>query len=237
MLRTVLVVGLLAGLAAGLATAVLQHFTTVPLILAAEAYETAAADGVALAAHGDDAPAAVPGHAHGAAAWSPADGIERTLATSVATVVSAIGFSLVLMAAMLLAGERITPARALAFAAAGFAATGLATGLGLAPVLPGSAAGPVLDRQVWWFATAIATAGGLYLMLRVRTAVALAAGAILVALPHLVGAPQAEGYASLVPAELAAHFASTSLVVHAAFWAMVGVATGWLWQRLAPAGA
>ncbi len=104
MLKRVYSTGLFAGLVAGLALAVLAHFVTTPLILKAEVYETAAE-----AAHEHD-------HAAGLQEkeWSPADGIERTLSTSVATVVTAIGFSLILLPAMLLAGEEITPMRALA---------------------------------------------------------------------------------------------------------------------------
>lgn len=237
MIRTVLTVGLLAGLVAGLATAALQHVTTVPLILEAETFEQAALDGVAVATHGDAAHDDLgDGHAAHGAAWSPADGIERTLSTSVATVVSGIGFSLILIAVMLVAREKITATRALAYAAAGFAATGLATGFGLAPELPGAAAGPLAERQLWWIGTALASAAGLYAILRVGGTMATIAGVLLLAAPHLVGAPHPDGYASAVPAEVAAHFASASLGVHAAFWAVIGAATGWFWQRFAPAG-
>ena len=132
MLKRVFSVGLLAGLVAGLALAVMQHFITVPLILAAEVYESAAETAATPAAH--DHGAGDHHHDHAATPdqpkeWSPADGLERTLSTSVATIVTAIGFALILLAAMLLAGEEITPMRALAWAACGFAATGLATGL------------------------------------------------------------------------------------------------------------
>jgi cobalt transporter subunit CbtA len=226
MLKRVFLVGLLAGLVAGLAMAVLQHVTTTPLILAAEVYETAAE-----AAHDH--------HAHDAAApdqdkaWTPADGLERTLSTSVATIVSATGFALILIAAMLLAGEEITPLRALAWAAGGFAATGLATGLGLAPELPGSAGAALLARQIWWIATAFATALGLYLLLRHRAKFAQASGLAFLILPHVIGAPHPHGYASTAPAELAAQFAASSLVVHAALWLMVGLAVGIFWTRTA----
>jgi cobalt transporter subunit CbtA len=241
MFRTILMVGLLAGLAAGIATAALQHVTTVPLIVAAEAYENAGAGhldtgaGTAVATHGPDEAAAGSGHAHGEEAWAPATAFERTIATSGATIVSGVGLSLVLVALMLLAGERITPVTALAWSAAGFTATGLATGLGLAPELPGSAAAELGARQLWWAGTAAATAAGLYALLKLRTPPAIAIGVGLIVLPHLVGAPHPDGYASTAPAELAAHFAATSLVVHAAFWALVGLSVGFLWQRLAPA--
>jgi cobalt transporter subunit CbtA len=237
MLRSVLAVGLLAGLAAGLATAALQHVTTVPLIVAAEVYEAGAPAG---GHHHDDGQAAAihetdDGHAHGGDAWAPSSELERTVSTAGATVVSGIGLSLVLIALMLLAGERITPTTALAWAAAGFAATGLATGLGLAPELPGSAAANLVDRQAWWAGTAVATGLGLYALLKVRTPVAIVVGLVMVAAPHLIGAPQPDGFVSSAPAELAARFASASLVVHAAFWALVGLAVGTFWQRWAAA--
>jgi cobalt transporter subunit CbtA len=229
MVRLVLVVGLLAGLTAGLATAVLQHFTTVPLIIAAETYEVA--EGVA--GH-DHAPGTADLHPHAAASTESSDGLSRTVSTLTVTIASGIGFSLLLIGVMLLAGEAITPLSALAYAAAGFAATGLATGLGLAPELPGSAAGDLVARQGWWVFTALATAGGLFAMLKLRTPLAIGIGLLLVVAPHVIGAPQPATYASAAPAELAAHFASSSLVMHAAFWALVGTAVGVVWQRIAP---
>jgi cobalt transporter subunit CbtA len=241
MLKSVLAVGLLAGLAAGLATAALQHVTTVPLIVAAEVYEAGTPAGGHHHDDGhDDAQAAsahdgATGHAHGGDAWAPSSDLERTVSTAGATVVSGVGLSLVLIALMLLAGERITPTTALAWSAAGFAATGLATGLGLAPELPGSAAANLIDRQAWWAGTALATGLGLYALLKVRTPIAIVVGLVLVAAPHVIGAPHPDGFVSSAPAELAARFASASLVVHAAFWALVGLAVGTFWQRWAAA--
>lgn len=244
MLRHVLWVGLLAGLVAGLATAVLQHFTTTPLIVAAERYEatghghgwlapaptTLAHNHGAAAAPGGTATDA--GHDHGGG-WMPEDGWQRTGVTTLATVLTAMGYALVLIAAMLVAGERITVRIALGWGAAAFAATGLATGLGLAPELPGSAAADLAARQVWWIGTAAATAAGLYGLFRLETLGARIGGAVLIAIPHLVGAPRPDKFESAVPAELAAHFASTSLALHAAMWIMVAAAIGVLWQRMA----
>jgi len=236
MLRRVFTTGLLAGLVAGLALAILQHFITVPLILAAEVYETADEAAATPAVH--DHGAGDHHHDHAAAApdqpkeWSPADGLERTLSTSVATIVTAIGFALILLAAMLLAGEEITPMRALAWAACGFAATGLATGLGLAPELPGSAGAALESRQIWWIATAVATAFGLYLMFRATPLWARLGGLVLVLLPHAIGAPHPHSYISTAPAELAAQFTASSLVVHAALWVIVGISVGYFWMRM-----
>lgn len=241
MIQRVLWVGLLAGLVAGLATAALQHFTTTPMILAAEIYEDAGpatvpagthahAPGLAdVQDHGHEAGPAE--HDHEAGGWQPADGAERIAFTSLATVVTAIGFALMLIAAMLVGGGAITMHSGVAWAAAAFVVTGLAPGLGLAPELPGSGAGELVARQLWWVGTAAATAGGLWLLLRVRATWAKIAGLVLLALPHLIGAPHPAAFESRVPAELAAHFSATSLVLHAVLWSLVGAAVGFFWSR------
>ncbi|HTV32592.1 MAG TPA: CbtA family protein [Methylocella sp.] len=233
MMKRVFSVGLIAGLIAGFATAFLLHFVTTPLILKAEAYETAAE-----ATHGHDNVKAASEEqplesGRQEKEWSPSDGLERTLSTAVATIVSAIGFALILIAAMVVAGEEITPMRALAWATGGFAATGLATGLGLAPELPGSAGAPLNDRQIWWIATAFASAFGLYLLIRTTSLVAKLNGLLFLLLPHLIGAPQPHHFVSTVPAELAAEFAASSLVIHAVLWAITGLCVGYFWGRAA----
>lgn len=225
MIQRLLAAGVIAGLAVGLAIAALQHVTTTPLIVEAEVYETAAEH-----AHTPQTPA----HEHAEApAWEPAPGFQRTAATSVATSVTAVGYAFVLLALMLIAGEEIEPKRAALWGACAFAATGLATSLGLAPELPGSAAGDLVSRQVWWVGTAAATGVGLYALLRVDAPLAKLIGVVLLAAPHVIGAPHPAAPASTVPAELAARFAATSLVVHALTWILVGLGVGFVWRRLA----
>jgi cobalt transporter subunit CbtA len=214
-IHRVLIVGLLAGLLAGLAVATLQHFVTTPLILQGEVYEKAEPhDGMA---DMDE--------------WKPADGIERTAFTSIATIATAAGFALILLAGMLASGDEITARKAFGWSLAAFVATGLAPSLGLAPELPGSAAGPLLARQVWWVGTAISTAVALWLFLRNENIVAKVVAVVLLALPHLIGAPQPEAFESKAPAELAAHFAAASLAIQAALWILSGLAAGALWMR------
>ncbi|WP_407049379.1 CbtA family protein [Methyloraptor flagellatus] len=250
MLNRVFTVGLLAGLVAGLAIAVLQQFTTTPIILKAEVYEKAAEHHAALAlptpsvagwtasgapvilahSHGPEAGAAAP-KAEADEGWQPRDGLKRTLFTSLATVLTAIGYALVLIAGMLVAGDRITPRTGLAWAAGAFAATGLATGLGLAPELPGAAAADLTARQLWWVGTAASTALALWLLVRVDRMPAKSFGLLFLVAPHLIGAPHPATLTSTVPAELAAHFASTSLALHAALWLSVGALVGLFWTR------
>jgi cobalt transporter subunit CbtA len=216
-IQRVLAIGLIAGLVAGLAIAALQHVTTTPLILAAEVYETAQ--------HGHQEPASE--------GWKPAEGFERTAATSVADIATASGYALILLALMLVAGDAIEPRRAVAWAACAFAATGLATGLGLAPQLPGAAETDLAMRQLWWVATAAATGLGLFALLRRDEWVAKVIGAALIAAPHLIGAPNPATPQSTVPAELAARFAASSLSVQAATWILAGALAGVLWREFA----
>jgi cobalt transporter subunit CbtA len=214
-IHRVLTVGLLAGLLAGLVVATLQHFVTTPLILAGEVYETAEPhDGMA-----------------GMDDWKPADGIQRTAFTSVATIATSAGFALILLAGMLVSGDEITVKKAFGWSLAAFVATGLAPSLGLAPELPGSAAGPLLERQLWWAGTAIATGVALWLFIRSTNWIAKVVAVILLAAPHLIGAPQPVAFESKAPAELAAHFAAASLTIQAALWILSGLAAGALWMR------
>jgi cobalt transporter subunit CbtA len=233
MLHRILFAALVAGIIGGLAAAVLQHFTTTPLILAAEKYEDAGPDTAAL--HVPALLVLTHGHSEQAAdddeGWAPADGLERTLYTSVATIGTAFGFALILLSAMILAGAPITARSGLLWGLAGFAAAGLAPALGLAPELPGSAAADLGARQLWWIGTAVATAGGLWLALRIATPIVIAGGIALMLLPHVIGAPHPHELTSAVPAELAGHFAAASLVVMSVVWALAGTLAGYIWQR------
>ena len=69
------------------------------------------------------------------------------------------------------------------------------------------------------------------LMLFVRAPWALPVGVALLVVPHVIGAPHPPAGAGLVPPELAAAFAARSLGVNAAFWALLGLATGALYAR------
>jgi cobalt transporter subunit CbtA len=244
MLNRVFLVALLAGLMAGLIVAGLQHFTTTPLILKAEVYEKAASApaGATASAASFEAHVVVvqstdhhgTGSAHGEhdrVEWLPADGLERTAHTSLATIGAAIGFALILLAGMIAAGDPIDARRALGWGAAAFLATGLAPSMGLAPELPGSAAGDLAARQLWWISTAAATGIALWLIVRSSASWAKVAGVLLLIAPQVAGAPEADAFASRVPAELAAKFAATSLAIQATLWLTVAYFAGLFWSR------
>ena len=228
MLKTVLATGLLAGLIAGLFVTFAQMARVTPLILEAETYEvTAAVTGVG---HEHSASAADSSE-HPPEAWSPADGIERTLFTALANVISGIGFALLLVAIFAFRGATMDFRSGINWGLAGFAAFTLAPAMGLPPELPGTDTADLLARQTWWLGTVIATGGGLALALLQRRRWVQVSGVLLITIPHLIGAPHPSTSMSTVPAELAAQFAVASLFTAALFWVVLGGLCGHFYSR------
>ncbi|HUF87575.1 MAG TPA: CbtA family protein, partial [Thermohalobaculum sp.] len=206
MLRTLLASALFAGLIAGLFAAALQQAFLVPLIAEAELYESGAVSHFATAhEHGGAA-----NHTHEAAGGEST----RHLLTVLMTVLTTCGFALILVAAFALAERRglarIDHRTGLLFGLAGFAAVQLMPALGLSPELPGAAAGELAMRQLWWIATVIGTAAGIAQIVWGGTPARIA-GAVLIAAPHLIGAPHPEAFEGVVPPELSALFAARVL--------------------------
>jgi predicted cobalt transporter CbtA len=94
------------------------------------------------------------------------------------------------------------------------------------------ASGELLARQVWWVATAACTLGGVGLLV-FAAGPWRGAGIVLILLPHLTGAPNADGYAN-IPGEMGATFAAASLAASAVSWIVLGSVSGWAQQWLAP---
>jgi cobalt transporter subunit CbtA len=225
----------LAGLIAGIGMTALQQWRVTPLILAAEAYETAEpthAHDHASAEQGTATDAS--GHVHDESAWAPSDGFERTAYTILADLLAATGFALLLGAVSVLSGIDITTRNGVLWGLGGFLAFQLAPAFGLAPELPGIPAADLVARQVWWVATAIATGAGLLMIAKYRNWTAIGGGAVLLLLPHTIGAPSLVAeQAGSVPARLASEFAASALTVGAVFWLSLGPLFGWFSQRFA----
>lgn len=221
MVVRILFAAMAAGILAGLVVAIVHLAKVTPLIQAAEIYETA------------------PTHDHGAgqvaeaapAAWAPAVGIQRAVFTVIFDVLSGIGFGLLLAAVIILSGRQPAVGEGLLWGLAGFATFTLAPAMGLAPELPGMAAAGLDARQAWWWATVMASAGGLALLVFKRHLAVKGAGVVLLLLPHLAGAPRPDTLMSAVPAGLAASFVAASLMASAIFWLVLGPALAWLLSR------
>jgi cobalt transporter subunit CbtA len=222
--RRLIFVALCAGLLSGVLVTVAHQIGTVPLILEAETYEAAAQPHTHPAAAPADAPS-----------WEPETRIERALYTLAGDVLAAIGFALLLAAGLSLRGGAVTWREGLFWGLAGFATFTLAPGLGLPPELPGSEAGPLFGRQLWWLATAAATAGGLALIAFTRRPGFAILAAALIVLPHLFGAPQpAEHAGAAAPEALAHRFVVAATLVSLLFWLALGASTGYFYRRFAP---
>ncbi|MES2144148.1 MAG: CbtA family protein, partial [Pseudomonadota bacterium] len=188
-----------AGIAAGLFAALLHFAFVQKYLLLGEQYESGVSvhfAGVAGAANGaatsamnepDSTEARPEGNAQDAAVV-PTGTFERNAWTALFFVVLYLSYGLLLVAGMALArrfGQRVTPSDGILWGIAGFASLQLAPALGLAPNLPGIAAAELADRQLWWAATAMATATGLALIAYGRRPLWIGLAVVLLALPHL----------------------------------------------------
>jgi cobalt transporter subunit CbtA len=234
MIGRLVLAALIAGMAAGFIYSGVQQALTTPLILAAEVYETAPAHDHAAAATDPAAPtdaAATPAAEHEEEEWAPADGWPRTLSTTLASVIAGAGFALLLAGVSLLTGVPITPQNGLIWGICGFLAVTVAPGAGLSPELPGMPAGDLVLRQVWWVGTIIATGVAIFLLATKRELQWLAAAVVLIALPHIIGAPQPPTHETTVPAGLAASFAANTIAASAVLWSLIGLFLGLTLQK------
>lgn len=224
MIRRVVLAAILAGVVAGLLMSLVQHWRVTPLILEAEKYEVAVAH--------DDGPTAETGEP-----WTPADGVERTALTVLFNLLTGIAFSFIAAAASLLTRLPLTAANGALWGLAGFSIFMLAPSAGLPPELPGMAAGDLAARQLWWWSAVAATAAGVGLMALTRRLAWKALAVVVMALPHVVGAPHPASPEAAVPAGLANAFAANALAVSAVFWVTLGVSLGYFLSRRTAAEA
>ncbi|MFQ5623762.1 MAG: CbtA family protein [Paracoccaceae bacterium] len=252
MFQKLVACGVFAGLAAGLIAAALQIFFVVPILLEAERYESGelihfaggAEVGADSAAHDRGA------HDHGSGASAETgqaaqgqsgsdhgeDGsnLLRHVLTVLATVAAFCGFGLLLTAGFALAerrGYQPDGRAGLLWGVGGFVAVQLAPAAGLPPELPGSTVGDLVLRQAWWFSTVLLTGTGIWFIAFAKHWVPWTLGAILVFVPHLFAAPHPNVFGGVAPPELASAFAARSLAVGFASWVILGLITGYVWQK------
>jgi len=235
--RSIVFSAVVSGLIAGSAVTIVQHFGTVPLILKAETYErdegqSATTPAVSVAhEHGVQSSGGHDGHQHDAhehdaAAWKPAEGLQRHSLTAAANILTAIGFSLLLAGIYALRGGAVNWRDGLLWGLSGFVVFTIAPGLGLPPELPGVPVASLEQRQIWWIATSVATASGLGLIFLQRSAWAASLGFCLLVLPHLFGAPQLADMHTEVPEALSHRFVVAVTITSLLFWALLGCLTG-----------
>lgn len=209
-----LICALVAGLGAGLTSSVVQRWRVIPIIDAAEAYESAmktienpiatdetikqatvpaqmhekSATPVEAQKHEHD------GHAHGDSAWEPKEGFERTIWTVTANIFTSIAFALILLP--LIAwwdlkrdGDAATIYTGLIWGIGGWLCFFLWPALGMRPELPGEVGASLQSRQTWWVFTVACACVGFGLILTIRSKLRWL-GLVFLALPFMVGAPK-----------------------------------------------
>ena len=249
MFQRMLTSALIAGVAAGLLAAVLHFVFVQNYILLGEAFEAGTmvhfsgpATGAAEGGTHDHAPAegaeadASADHSHShehAAPGADASGLKRNGLTVLFTTLVYSGYGLLLVAGFALAnrfGHGVTAREGLLWGLAGFAAFQLMPAMGLAPELPGTLAADFQARQVWWLATVICTGAALALIGYGNGLPAYGLAVLLLALPHIVGAPQVDGFSGVAPPEVASAFAARVLGVGLIAWSVLGLVAGRLWN-------
>ena len=221
MLKNLVYSALFAGLAAGIIVAALTISMLVPLLLEAELYESG------MLIHFGDV--TVP---------TPDIEVEHDWARNGLTALYActiyIGFAFVMVAAMAFAqekGVRITTRSGILWGLAGYAAFQLAPAMGIAPELPGMIAAEITQRQIWLVGTIIATMVGIAAVVFGKNWTHWGVGLVILAIPHIIGAPHPEVFGGTVPPELAAEFAGRSLAVGAVGWIALGVLSAYFWLQ------
>ncbi|TCQ27768.1 CbtA family protein [Rhizobium sp. PP-CC-3G-465] len=242
MIVKTLLAAICAGLIAGLFMTAAQELRVVPLILHAETYEGEPAPGTPTAHEHSSRESrsllqslasalqpVTPAYAHDGEAHEDGGimfGLSRFSGTLMANLVTGAGFGLLLGGIGVLTGSPPTLRTGLTWGALGWLSVHMLPALGLPPELPGFPAADLGDRQTWWLVTMALSALGLGLIALRPEIVAKGAGFILLALPHIYGAPQPGDIASSVPAVLGAEFAVAALATTLAFWLVLGIVSG-----------
>jgi len=225
---------LLVGALSGLLLSVVQFWQVIPIIHSAERFESERAP-MPPHAHTD--------HEHKTDAWEPAEGVERVGYTLLSNVLTAAGFGLMMLAAMVALPKRNAVAKldwrhGMLWGAAGYVIFFVAPSLGLPPQIPGAVEAPLEARQFWWVLTAACTATALAGVAFGKAPWRWAALGLLL-VPYLAGAPHpaASPFADYPPpaaaalTELSRTFVWATAFANALFWLALGCAAAWTVRR------
>ena len=252
--RRLFLCALLAGLCAGLSDSLAQRLQVIPIIAAAEAFESAleARDQAAGRSGQPSGPtlqqshqhdAGAPSHVHDEEAWKPQEGLERSFWTLVANTLGSTGYALLLIPAFAWwdrqrAGAAASLRTGLLWGAAGWMCLFLWPALGLRPELPGEAASALAARQAWWLLAVLCAVSGLALLALLRGRVRWLGLPVLM-LPFVIGAPHIHepAFAAFSAAEagqleaLKSQFFTATALANAVQWLALGACAGWLVPR------
>lgn len=243
MLKKLIVSALASGFGAGIIVALLQITLLSPLIIEAEEYESGhkfhfAGVPEAPGHHesGLDAQGGEQGHDHMHAHGNTKEesAFARSARTALSTTLTSLGYAFVLVAGFGVAARRgveLTARSGMVWGVGAFCAVVLAPSLGLPPELPGSAGAPLAARQLWWVGTVLASGAGIIAIAFGKNWAVWGVGIVLLALPHMIGAPMPEAYGGVVPPEMQGEFVGRSIGVSAIGWVLLGLIGGYAWAR------
>ena len=224
MIARIVLSTLLAGMLAGLVLAGIQYVKLTPLITAAEVYETP--ETVALAEASKPCEETMPGMKmcgdEGRPAWKPADGWQRTMTTTTASLLTGAGFAILILGISMLINIPITKHNGLIWGVCGFIAVSLAPSVGLAPKLPGMPAADLHSRQIWWATTIVATGAAIYFWIFAKDFWWRIAAVIIALAPQFFVPTSPAITEGNLPASLASEFASSSLAASLILWLAIG---------------
>ena len=239
--RRIVLCALLVGALSGLLLSAVQFWQVIPIIHSAERFEHARAPQVPDLAHDATRTHEYAGHVPPAGMWDLAEG--ATGYTLLFNVLTATGFGLMMLAAMVASLERNAAATldwryGLIWGAAGYIIFFAAPSLGLPPAIPGAAETSLESRQLWWLLAVASTATGLAGVAFGKTHWRWAALGLLV-VPCLVGGshPAASPFADYPLAaaaeltELARQFVWATAFANGVFWLALGSASAWAVRR------
>jgi len=214
----------LAGLVSGIVLTGVQTFGVLPILAEAETYENS------ISAPTLDQESSGQHHHYGPNAASDR---YRLWWTAVANIGIGIGFGLLLSAIFALRSP-VTCTRGIFWGAGGYATFFLAPAIGLPPEIPGAVVEALQSRQLWWLLAVTFTGVGLLLLFLGSHWIVKALGAVLIPVPHLIGAPHYSGaYTGLAPEILVDRFYLATVFVNAIFWLVLGATSAVLFRRLA----
>ena len=223
MIRRILMTAALAGALAGLVASLAERAEVIPLIRLAQPGEEATLVQIR-AETPSPAGTYMATEPQSAADWEPTQGFARIVQSVLANMAAGVGFGLVLVLGFTFAtraGPPIDWQQGILWGLAGFAVFALAPGLDLSPAPPNIVQDELVLRRLWLIGTVASTALGLGLAVFAPKIAHKLAGLVLIAIPHLIGAPPRVG-PSAVPPGLAFDFWLASLAGALVFWMVLG---------------
>jgi len=171
--------------------------------------------------------------------------LEILLNTFAFDTLTGLAFALIIGAGMVFQGRPVNLKTGLIWGFFGWFAFSLAPAFGQPPMPPGAAYVDLEARQIWWWLCVASTSAGIVLLVfigdwggecTIQAGIRngwwpKVVGALLVLLPHIIGAPESTQTASNIPAHLLRDFAFYSLISTFCFWQTIGGALGFMLGR------